>query len=131
MTSLRQRMIEDMQIRNLAIHTQNSYVLQVSMFARHFGKFTGPAGSKGVNLVKNPVFHSCVRCPEARGIDALPGSKFLNDRWLTADQHPLFREEETRRVFINQLRTEEAKKSIELISNFFHRYTPGTCVRDG
>jgi len=38
MTSLRQRMIEDMQIRNLAVHTQNTYVLQVSMFARHFGK---------------------------------------------------------------------------------------------
>jgi uncharacterized protein len=36
MTSLRQRMIEDMQIRNLAVHTQNTYVLQVSMFARHF-----------------------------------------------------------------------------------------------
>ena len=34
----RQRMIEDMQIRNLAVDTQNSYVLQVSMFARHFGK---------------------------------------------------------------------------------------------
>jgi integrase/recombinase XerD len=38
MTSLRQRMIEDMQIRNLAVHSQNTYVLQVSMFARHFGK---------------------------------------------------------------------------------------------
>jgi integrase/recombinase XerD len=38
MTSLRQRMIEDMQIRNLAVHTQNTYVLQVSLFARHFGK---------------------------------------------------------------------------------------------
>jgi integrase/recombinase XerD len=38
MTSLRQRMIEDMQIRNLAVNTQNSYVLQVSMFARHFNK---------------------------------------------------------------------------------------------
>ena len=38
MTSLRQRMIEDMQIRNLAVDTQNTYVLQVSMFARHFGK---------------------------------------------------------------------------------------------
>src|ERR1700751_1170722 len=38
MTSLRQRMIEDMQIRNLAVHTQNTYVLQVSMFARHFSK---------------------------------------------------------------------------------------------
>jgi integrase/recombinase XerD len=38
MTSLRQHMIEDMQIRNLAVDTQNTYVLQVSMFARHFGK---------------------------------------------------------------------------------------------
>jgi site-specific recombinase XerD len=38
MTLLRQRMIEDMQIRNLAVHTQNTYVLQVSMFARHFSK---------------------------------------------------------------------------------------------
>src|SRR5215467_16237333 len=36
MTSLRQRMIEDMQIRNLAVHTQDTYVIQVSMFARHF-----------------------------------------------------------------------------------------------
>lgn len=38
MTSLRQRMIEDMQIRNLAVHTQNTYVLQGSMFARHFSR---------------------------------------------------------------------------------------------
>lgn len=38
MTSLRQRMIEDMQIRNLSVHTQKCYVLQVSLFARHFSK---------------------------------------------------------------------------------------------
>jgi integrase/recombinase XerD len=38
MTSLRQRMIEDMQIRNLSAHTQQCYVLQVSLFARHFSK---------------------------------------------------------------------------------------------
>jgi integrase/recombinase XerD len=35
-TSLRQRMTEDMQIRNLSPLTQSSYVQQVSMFARHF-----------------------------------------------------------------------------------------------
>lgn len=36
MTPLRQRMFEDMQIRNLSANTQKSYVQQVSMFARHF-----------------------------------------------------------------------------------------------
>lgn len=38
MTPLRQRMLDDMQIRNLSPHTQASYVQQVSLFARHFGK---------------------------------------------------------------------------------------------
>ena len=36
MTSLRQRMLEDMQVRNLSPHTQTSYVQQVSLFARYF-----------------------------------------------------------------------------------------------
>jgi integrase/recombinase XerD len=46
MTPLRHRMIEDMQIRNLAHRTQVSYVEQVGRFARHFGKspeLLGPA----------------------------------------------------------------------------------------
>jgi site-specific recombinase XerD len=38
MTALRQRMLEDMQVRNLAPNTQTSYVQQVSLFARHFNK---------------------------------------------------------------------------------------------
>jgi integrase/recombinase XerD len=36
MTPLRRRMIEDMQIRNLALNTQETYVEQVERFARHF-----------------------------------------------------------------------------------------------
>ena len=38
MTPLRQRMTEDMQVRNLAQNTQMSYVQQVSQFARYFNK---------------------------------------------------------------------------------------------
>jgi integrase/recombinase XerD len=38
MTILRQRMTEDMQVRNLSPHTQASYLQQVSLFARHFDK---------------------------------------------------------------------------------------------
>src|SRR5467141_2786244 len=38
MTSLRRRMLEDMQIRNLALNTQEAYIQQVSLFARHFNQ---------------------------------------------------------------------------------------------
>lgn len=38
MTPLRQRMIEDMKVRNLARKTQLAYVTQVARFAKYFGK---------------------------------------------------------------------------------------------
>ncbi|TIT56314.1 MAG: integrase, partial [Mesorhizobium sp.] len=38
MTQLRQRMSEDMQVRNFALNTQLSYLQQVSLFARYFCK---------------------------------------------------------------------------------------------
>ena len=44
-TILRQRMTEDMQVRNLSPQTQSAYIMQVSLFARYFKKspeFLGP-----------------------------------------------------------------------------------------
>ena len=38
MTSLRQGMVEDMQVRNFSPLTQTVYLQQVSLFARHLGK---------------------------------------------------------------------------------------------
>jgi site-specific recombinase XerD len=53
MTPLRQRMIEDMQVRNLGRHTQRAYLQQISQFARHFGKspeVLGPAEIRAYQL---------------------------------------------------------------------------------
>ena len=47
-TSLRQRMTEDMQIRNLSPLTQSCYVQQISMFARHFGKSPAVLGLEDI-----------------------------------------------------------------------------------
>ena len=48
MTSLRKRMTEDMQVRNLALNTQMSYVQQVSLFARHFSKSPEQLGPEDI-----------------------------------------------------------------------------------
>jgi integrase/recombinase XerD len=48
MTSLRQRMNKDMQVRNLALNTQKSYVQQVSLFARHFNKSPEQLGPEDI-----------------------------------------------------------------------------------
>jgi len=48
MTSLRQRMLEDMQVRNFSPHTQDSYTQQVSRFARHFGRSPAELGPEEI-----------------------------------------------------------------------------------
>jgi len=48
MTSLRQRMLEDMQVRNLSPHTQRSYVEHVARFARHVGRSPAHVGPEAI-----------------------------------------------------------------------------------
>ena len=48
MTSLRRRMLEDMQIRNLTVNTQEAYVQQVSLFARYFNQSPERSGPEQI-----------------------------------------------------------------------------------
>ncbi len=56
MTPLRQRMTEDLQLRNLGPHTQRAYLQYVSQFAGHFHKspeLLGPAEIRAFQLYLN------------------------------------------------------------------------------
>lgn len=48
MTPLRQRMLEDMRVRNLTERTQQTYIYQVAKFAQHFGKSPETLGPEEV-----------------------------------------------------------------------------------
>lgn len=48
MTSLRQRMLEDMQVRNLSPDTQRAYIETVARFARHFGRSPAVLGPEEI-----------------------------------------------------------------------------------
>jgi len=48
MTPLRQRMLEDMQVRNLSPNTQHAYIDNVARFARHFGRSPADLGPEEI-----------------------------------------------------------------------------------
>ena len=53
MTPLRQRMIEDMQLRNLSPHTQRAYLIHIARFAQLFHRspdLLGPSKIRAYQL---------------------------------------------------------------------------------
>jgi len=84
MTALRQRMLEDMKIRNLALNTQECYLLQVSQFARHFGKSPELLGREDIVLTSSisprrrsylpsplrSLYLPCVSCTKSRSVES-------------------------------------------------------------
>jgi len=50
MTSLRQRMLEDLRVRNYSVNTQKRYTECVANFAKHFGKSPELLGPKQIRL---------------------------------------------------------------------------------
>jgi integrase/recombinase XerD len=48
MTPLRQRMLDDLRVRNYAERTQGIYILQVARFAKHFGKSPEHLGAEQI-----------------------------------------------------------------------------------
>jgi integrase/recombinase XerD len=61
MTPLRQRMIEDMKLRNLSAWTQDVYVRYVADFARYSGKSPELLGPEEVRTYQVHLLHVAVQ----------------------------------------------------------------------
>ena len=56
MTPLRQRMLEDMQVRNLSPNTQRAYIESVARFARHCGRSPADLGPDDIRMYQPIVW---------------------------------------------------------------------------
>ena len=79
MTPLRKRMIEDMQLRNLAQGTQDVYVNLVAAYARHYGK--SPAGL-GEEHVRSYLLYLTHRKAKSLAYGAAAALRFLYKQTL-------------------------------------------------
>jgi integrase/recombinase XerD len=89
MTILRQRMIEDMQVRNLSPSTRDTYLLQVSLFARHFRKSPALLGPEELRSYQVYLTNEKKLAPSSIQI-AVAALRFLYK--ITLKQHWSFEE---------------------------------------
>jgi integrase/recombinase XerD len=86
MTLLRQRMLEDIQVRNLSPNTRDSYLQQVSQFARHFGRSPEQLGPEEIRAYQVYLTTEKGLAPKSIRI-AVSALRFLYTVTLKRDWH--------------------------------------------
>ena len=132
MTVLRQRMIEDMQLRNLALNTQLSYLLQVSCFARHFGKSPAELGEEEIRTYQVYLTNEKKLSPGSIQI-AVAALRFLykvtlKREWNLADVLPHPKKPQKLPIVLSP---EEVIHFLACVENFKHRAILTTCYGAG
>ena len=132
MTPLRQRMIEDMQVRNLSPHTQDSYVRQVAQFARHFDKSPEELGPVDIRSYQVYLANEKKLAPGSILI-AVAALRFvyrvtLQKEWLFEDIIPAPKKPQTLPVVLSP---EEALRFLESVHLLKHRAILTTCYAAG
>ena len=109
MTPLRQRMIQEMQIRNLAPGTQTLYVNCVTRYARHFGRSPDQLGPEDVHQYFRYLTEECHLGSGARIVNAC-ALRFLYHKTLhvnwSIEHIPLAKEERKLPVVLSQAEVE-------------------------
>lgn len=132
MTPLRQRMTEDMQVRNLALNTQMSYVQQVSLFARHFNTSPETLGPDDIRAYQVYLTNEKKLAPSSI-LTAVAALRFLykvslKKNWLFENVIPAPQKPEKLPVVLSP---EEVLQFLDCVSSTKHRTILTTCYAAG
>ena len=132
MTPLRQRMTEDMQVRNLALNTQTSYLQQVSLFARYFNKSPEQLGPEDIRTYQVYLTNEKKLAPGSVLI-AVAALRFLykvslKKDWIFEDVIPAPKKPQTLPVVLSP---EEVLQFLGCVGSTKHRAILTTCYAAG
>jgi len=132
MSTLRQRMTEDMQLRNLALNTQSSYLQQVSCFARHFGKSPAELGEEDIRAYQ--IYLTAEKKLSSGSIHtAIAALRFLyrvtlKRDWSVEDVLPLPKKPQTLPIVLSP---GEVQQFLACVKSVKHRAILTTCYAAG
>jgi site-specific recombinase XerD len=132
MSPLRQRMIEDMQIRNLSLHTQRAYIDQVSRFARYFGRSPATLGSEDIRTYQ--IYLAIERRLASSSIQiAIAALRFLyrvtlKKEWAFAEVIPSPKAATKLPVVLSP---DEVRRFLDCLNSVKHRAILTTCYGAG
>lgn len=131
MTPLRRRMIEDMQIRNLAENTQKSYLLQVSAFARFFRRSPEELGPEDIRTYQVYLIDEKQLAPSSLCI-TVSALRFLYNVTLkepwAADQIPVPKKPQKLPVILS---SDEVRRFLECAPSPMHHALLSTLYATG
>lgn len=132
MTPLRQRMTEDMQVRNLSPHTQATYLLQVSLFARRFGKSPEALGPEEIRTYQVYLTNN-KKLATGSILIAMSALRFLyrvtlKKDWRFAEIIPARKKPQTLPVVLSP---EEVVQFLGVVASRKHRVILTTCYAAG
>ena len=132
MTPLRQRMIEDMQVRNLALHTQRAYLQYISQFARYFHKSPDLLGPAEIHAFQLYLTRDRELAASSVGV-AVAAIRFLykitlQRGWNVDDVIPTCRRPQTLPVVMSPA---EVAKFLDAVESLKHRVILTVCYAAG
>src|SRR3984885_13139226 len=132
MSPLRRRMIEDMQIRNLAPNTQRVYISRLVRFASYFGKWPDRLGPPEIRAY---LLHLAQeeRLAASSLIVTVSALRFfytvtLKRRWVVKDDIPTCRQSKKLPVVLSQ---DEVARFLAAVDNLKHSVVLTVCYATG